>query len=246
MNKKVLKILVSVLMKQMKIKRGKRTVIIGVLCILLGFVLFFSPAIYAGHIELLEMHLRDANTKITTSGNKIELKDRSLNHENLLFFLKNIESGDSITVTVIEELPYTDFESKYNEGSLNIILSKDPFPSPTLFNEDVSIIYGVPKTVNLTMSQTGSVYLSVSPQGNILKSVDIKLTHGGETISEYLIKNEKLKLPSHPYNPPRFLYLLSPLSIIVIMIGYLILIKGLYIIGGVYNPVNPGQDRPPE
>ncbi|PIX29422.1 MAG: hypothetical protein COZ65_02370, partial [Caldiserica bacterium CG_4_8_14_3_um_filter_35_18] len=93
----------------MKIKRGKRTVIIGVLCILLGFVLFFSPAIYAGHIELLEMHLRDANTKITTSGNKIELKDRSLNHENLLFFLKNIESGDSITVTVIEELPYTDF-----------------------------------------------------------------------------------------------------------------------------------------
>jgi len=230
----------------MKIKRGKRTVIIGVLCILLGFVLFFFPAIYAGHIELLEMHLRDANTEITTSGNKIELKDRSLNHENLLFFLKNIESDDSITVTVIEELPYTDFKSEYNEGGLNIILSKDSFLSPTLFNEDVRIIYGVPKTVNLTMSQTGSVYLSVSPQGNILKSVDIKLTHGGETISEYLIKNEKLKLPSHPYNPPRFLHLLNPLSIIVIMIGYFILIKGLYIIGGVYNPVNPERNRPPE
>ena len=229
----------------MKIKRGKRTVIIGVLCILLGFVLFFSPAIYAGHIELLEMHLRDANTEITTSGNKIELKDRSLNHENLLFFLKNIESDDSITVTVIEELPYTDFKSEYNEGGLNIILSKDSFLSPTLFNEDVRIIYGVPKTVNLTMSQTGSVYLSVRSY-DILKSLDIKLTHGGETISEYLIKNEKLKLPSHPYNPPRFLGLLPLLSIIVIMIGYFILIKGLYIIGGVYNPVNPGQDRPPE
>jgi hypothetical protein len=230
----------------MKIKRGKRTVIIGVLCILLGFVLFFFPPIYAGHIELLEMHLRDANTEITTSGNKIELKDRSLNHENLLFFLKNIESDDSITVTVIEELPYTDFKSEYNEGGLNIILSKDSFLSPTLFNEDVRIVYGVPKTVNLTMSQTGSVYLSVSPHGNILKYVDIKLTHGGETISEYLIKNEKLKLPSHPYNPPRFLHLLNPLSIIVIMIGYFILIKGLYIIGGVYNPVNPGRNRPPE
>ena len=44
----------------------------------------------------------------------------------------------------------------------------------------------------------------------------------------------------------RFLGLLPLLSIIVIMIGYFILIKGLYIIGGVYNPVNPGQDRPPE
>jgi len=36
------------------------------------------------------------------------------------------------------------------------------------------------------------------------------------------------------------------IGIALLIFGYTLIVRALYKIGGVYNPVNPEQDRPPE
>lgn len=240
-----------------KIKKGVVVVIIGVLILILGI----SALLYEWHITYLRekypwvpLYFNEQIINVSSENDAVERINTSTYYRKE-FALKNVKKGDKICVylTLAKLFPkWPIHEGKvagpidYDGKKVTLKLSdRNSHPSISI----MLLHYNSPTKETFFVEQNGNLLLSINSKDGIsrfISPIKIEVLRNGKTIFKY---SEEITKYSYllPYQFfPYGCWILLIGGILIAIIGYTIIIKGLYIVGGIYNPVNPKRNRPPE
>jgi hypothetical protein len=135
----------------------------------------------------------------------------------------------------------------YSGREIDVTLLNDK--GELLYQKKVDLFYDQKEAVATTINQDSEIIINISSNDRItqyITPIKISVIRDSKEALTYLegIIRYTYLLPEDvgDWFTPSILFI----GIALLIFGYTLIVRALYKIGGVYNPVNPEQDRPPE
>lgn len=164
-----------------------------------------------------------------------------------VFALKNLKSGDTVSVslTLAQLFPRVyKGRGSYSGKEVDVTILNDK--GDLLYQKKMDLFYYQKETTATTIKQNSNIIINISSQDGIaeyISPIRISVERDGKELFTYL---EKITRYTYLIDTGNWLTPLVLIGIALAIFGYTVIVKALYRIGGVYNPVNPEQNRPPE